>query len=363
MGKKIVVSSWGSDVRNNSKLVYYQLKYEDPTIDIHYPPLNRKDQYLKIWKFARYADAIIHGDCETVKHTPYGNMIPIGIDLEPFDLLMQGYPATSEDTSILYAPSNQFYTGTIYTEAVLKRVSARYANSVEIRKIHGLPYREAIKRYLGHGAAVDDIAIFSFGLFALEAMYLGRTVFTTLCEEEFFGEDPKLDAPVISVHSEEEFFQNMVAYLDGDRADALETNQSFIRERCSASIVARQYQCLYERLMAGERIEQFVSQAWDRELHRLLAGLKVDEGDYYPQVTDILLKKREYGKLMHEVQMGMGLNNDIDMLAKYICALEAAEQGSQSVSVRKNNEAVISTAAFKETYQRARELAFTHRAE
>jgi tetratricopeptide (TPR) repeat protein len=78
MGKRIVVSSWGSDVRNNSKLVYYQLQYENPAIEIPYPPLNRRDQYGKIWKFAQYADAMVHGDSELIKHTPFGSMIPIG---------------------------------------------------------------------------------------------------------------------------------------------------------------------------------------------------------------------------------------------------------------------------------------------
>jgi len=360
MGKRIVVSSWGSDVRNNSKLVYYQLQYEDPTIEIPYPPLNRRDQYGKIWKFAQYADAMVHGDSELIKHTPFGSMIPIGIDLEPFDLLLKDHPRRPGRTSILYAPSNQFYKGTAYTEAVLKRVGARWGEAVEIRKVHGLPYEEAIRRYVGQGAAIDDIAIFSFGLFALEAMYLGRTVFTTFRQEEYFGDDPKREAPIVSVHSEEDFFQKMVAYLDADRTDPLEAYQRFIRERCSSSVIAQQYQGLYERLMEGERIEQYVSQEWNQEFQSFLAGRKIDVRNYYPQVTDILLKRKDYGKLMHEVQMGMGLNNDFDLLAKCIFALEATNQGDRAMGVRRNNEAVVSTAAFTEAYQRARELALSH---
>jgi tetratricopeptide (TPR) repeat protein len=357
MGKRIVVSSWGSDVRNNSKIVYYQLQYEDPAVRLPYPPLNRKDQYGKIWKFAQYADAVVHADNETINHTPYGMMIPIGIDTEPFDSLLKDHPRQSERTSILYAPANQFYKGTAYAEAVLKRIGARYGESVEIRKIHGLPYEEAIKRYLGRGAAIDDIAIFSFGLFTLEAMYLGRTVFTTLRQEEYFGDDMKLAAPIISVHNEEDFFQKMVSYLDADDQDPIESYQTFIRERCSMSVIARQYLNIYERLMAGERIEQYASQTWNREFQRLLSGQKVDQGDYYPQVTDMLLKRRGYEKLMHEVQMGMGLNNDIDLLAKYIYALEAQDLKEQALAVRKGNEAAVTGTPFSHAYARARELA------
>ncbi len=359
MGKKIVVSSWGSDVRNNSKLVYYQLKYEDPSIAIPYPPLNRKDQYLKIWKFAQHADVLVHGDCETVKHTPYGQMIPIGIDMEPFDLLMAENHVTDEKKSILYAPSNQFYKGTNYTETVLKRINDRYGEKIEIRKIHGIPYQEAIKRYLGNGAAVDDIAIFSFGLFTLEAMYLGRTVFTTLRKEEFFGEDPKLKAPIISVHNEKDFFNKLIAFIESDFTDHHDSYKRFIRENFSSLVIAKKYKDLYERIISGEKIEQYVSQEWNREFNLLLSKQKVDQRDYYPRVTDILLQKQDFEKLLHEVQMGMGLNDDVDLSAKYILTLELTNQKDRALAERTANEKIVSTGAFMTRYNRAKDLYYS----
>jgi tetratricopeptide (TPR) repeat protein len=356
MGKKIVVSSWGSDVRNNSKIVYYQLKYENQAAIFPYPPLNRKDQYLKIWQFAQYADAIIHGDCETVKHTPFGKMIPIGIDLEPFDLLLEGNKVSDERKSILYAPSNQFYKGTNYTEAVLKKVTARYGERVEIRKIHGLPYREAIKRYLGYGAAVDDIAMFSFGLFALEAMYLGRTVFTTLCKEEYFGKDPKLETPVVSVHNESDFYDKLIEFIELDVMDRQQSSREYVKENFSAVVIASKYKDLYEKLVSGERTEQYVSQKWNEEFNSLIAKQKIDRKDYYPTVTDMLLKNRDFNRLMHEVQMGMGLNDDLDLLAKYILVLELTNQKDEAAAMRTANVNVVSTGAFINLYNRSKEL-------
>jgi tetratricopeptide (TPR) repeat protein len=360
MGKKIVVSSWGSDVRNNSKMVYYQLKYEDQSLEIPYPPLNRKDQYLKIWKFAQHADVVVHGDCETVKHTPYGKMIPIGIDLEPFDLLMKENRVPAERKSVLYAPSNQFYKGTNYTEAVLKRITERYGEKIEIQKIHGLPYQEAIKKYLGYGAAVDDIAIFSFGLFTLEAMYLGRTVFTTLCKEEYFGEDPKLKTPIISVHSENDFFRKLTEFIETDRSDHHNSYKSFIRENFSSSHIAYKYKELYEQLMSRERIEQYVSQEWNQEFNLLVSKRKIDMRDYYTKVTDILLIKNDFDKLFHEVQMGSGLNDDCDLLAKYVLMLELMNQKEKALEARKNNNHVVSTQAFVNSYNRAKELYYSN---
>ncbi|MCG6533116.1 MAG: tetratricopeptide repeat protein [Syntrophales bacterium LBB04] len=359
MGKKIVVSSWGSDVRNNSKIVYYQLKYEEVSADIPYPPLNRKDQYNKIWKFAQYSDAIVHGDQEVCKHTPNGIMIPGGIDLEPFDLLMAGNRVTDEKKSILYAPSNQFYKGTNYTEAVLKRINDRYGEKIEIRKIHGLPYHEAIKRYLGNGAAVDDIAIFSFGLFTLEAMYLGRSVFATLRKEEYFGDDPKLKAPIINVNNKQDFYNKLVDFIDLDYVDHNDEYKGFILNNFSALVMAQKYKKLYERLLSGEKIEHYISQEWYKEFNLVLCNQKIDKRDYYPKVTDLLLEKKELEKLLHEVQMGMGLNDDVDLLAKYILALEVTNQEDPALAARMANKKLVSTGAFMQRYKRAKDLYYS----
>ncbi len=359
MGKKIIVSSWGSDVRNNSKLVYYQLKYNDPAIQIPYPPLNRKDQYLKIWHFAQYADAIVHGDCELVKHTPYGKMIPIGVDLELFDLLMKENTVTDNRISILYAPSNQFYKGTNYTEAVLKRINERYGEKIEIRKIHGLPYQEAIKRYLGKGAAIDDIN-FAFGLFGVEAMYLGRTVFTTFRKEEYFGEDPKLVAPIISVDNEDDFYNKLAEFIESDYIDRSDSYKKFIRENFSSVVIAERYKNLYEMAMSGEKIEQYVSQDWNKEFNSFISKEKIDKQDYYTKVTDILLKENDFEKLLHEVQMGMGLNDDVDLLAKYILVFELTNQKDKALEARTNNNHIVSTGAFANSYNRAKELYFSN---
>ncbi len=356
MGKKIVVSSWGSDVRNNSKIVYYHLQYEELSADIPYPPLNRKYQYGKIWKFAQYADAIVHGDNEVCKHTPYGIMIPGGIDLEPLDTVIKGNNATGKKLSILYAPANQFYKGTKYTEAILRIINDRYGERIEIRKVHGLPYQEAIKIYPGKGAAIDDIAIFSFGLFALEAMYLGRTVFTSLRKEEYFGDDPRLNAPIIPVSNKQDFLDKLISFIDADPIDHDEEYSAFVRNNFSALVMAQKYKELYARLMSGEKIEQHVSQEWYREYNLLLSNQKIDQRDYYPKVTDLLLQKQEFEKLLHEVQMGSGLNDDVDLLAKHILALELTNQQDRASADRNMNTKFVSTGAFTERYDRAKHL-------
>ncbi|HPX12105.1 MAG TPA: tetratricopeptide repeat protein [Syntrophales bacterium] len=356
MGKKIVVTSWGSDVRNNSKVIYYQLRYEGAGNCIPYPPLNRRDQYFKIWKFAQYADAVIHSDHEVVKHAPYGNMIPICIDEELLDGLAGGEERGTGKVSVIHAPSNQFYKGTPYVNEVLQKISGRYGDRVEIRRIQGLSHREALGKYAGYGAAIDQIGSISFGLFALEALYLGRTVFTSFQEDEFFGDDPKMRTPVIAVKNQEDFHDRLVRFLDSEPVDRTGEHRRFILDNFSAAVVARQYRDLYERLLSGKTLRHYVSQEWHREFSLLLSNRKVDERDFYPRVTDVLLRRRAFEKLFHEIRMGMGLNDDADLLAKYMLALELTGRKDQEAEARRAYQAPLSTDAFQKRYARAREL-------
>ena len=355
LGKKIIVSSWGSDVRNNSKIIYYQLKFEAPHLDLPYPPLNTKKQYLKIWKFSQYADAMINGDSETLKHMPFGTMIPIGIDLEPFQEIGRECLKNSSQFSILYAPSNTLYKGSKYTKKILDRITAKYGDRIEIRKIHGLPYKEAIKQYPGFGIAVDDIN-FSFGLFALEAMALGRTVFCSRRDNEFVKNDPKLIAPVVSVFNEEDFFNRMVDFIENPNRMNPPALEQFVTEHFSGEVIADQYKKMYEMLLSEEKIPSLVSQDWMKEFDRFIQGKKIDQNDYYPKVTDLLLQRRDMEKLSHEIQMGFGLNNDLELLAKYIFYLEVTGQNETIHQLKNQNANAVASPEFDQQYSRAKAL-------
>ncbi len=355
MGKKIVVSSWGSDVRNNSKIVYYQLAFEELSSDIPYPPLNRKNQYYKIWKFSQHADAVIHGDTEHRRHTPYGMMIPIPIDPEPLDAVRADTDQNTNKFSIIAAPSNQFYKGSQYALRLVERIKTRYGNTIDFRMIHGQAYAEALKSYVGTGIAIEGIN-FTTGLFALEAMYLGRRVLCCMKAKEFSPGDPKLSPLFLSVNNEEELFQQAVACIEGQVPIEAEALKDFVHDHFSADVVASQYKELYEKMVANEVLSFTVNRQWMTEFDFFIKQQKIDQRDYYPRVTDLLIRKKRWPALFHEIEMGQGLNNDCELLTKYIVALEATGQGDQAEQVRKNNLKATLTDDFKNYYRRAKTL-------
>jgi len=355
LGKKIIVSSWGSDVRNNSKIIYYQLMFDDNNIVLPYPPLNRKDQFLNIWKFSQYADAIIHGDTEHRRHTPFGKTIPIPIDPEPYDAVRTAIDQVDNKFSILTAPSNQFYKGSKYALRLMDKLKSQYGDHLDYRIIHGQSYEEALKSYPGTGLAIEGIN-FTTGLFALEAMYLGRRVLCCMKANEFSIEDPKLSPLFLSVNNEHELYEQAVACIKGQIPIGSEILKDFVLEHFSAEKVARQYKDIYEKVLANEPLSFIINREWLREFDLFIRQQKIDQRDYYPQVTDLLIRKKHWQALFHEINMGLGLNNDCDLLAKYIFALEATGQHDQAERTRKNNLKITLIDDFKKYYVRAKTL-------
>lgn len=95
------------------------------------------------------------------------------------------------------------------------------------------------------------------------------------------------------------------------------------------------------------------------EFDLLLSNHKIDKRDYYPKVTDILLQKQAFDKLSHEVQMGRGLNDDVDLLAKYILVLELTNKSDHASAERTANRKLVTTRAFMERYNRAKDLFYS----
>jgi len=353
MGKKVVVSSFGSDVRNNSKLVYWQLKYDDPTLELPRPPLCTRPQYFKIWQFAQHADAIVSGDTELCAHVPWSTTIPIPIDLEPLSALKAAPQPEAQVFSILHAPSNNLLKGSRYIMRACERLKRTYGERIELRYIHGVAAQDALKMYPGRGVAIDQVNM-TLGLFALEAMYLGRPVVCTLRAEEFLATETKLRAPVVRVGSEEEMCAAVAEFIEGRAEADLKALEDYVVEHHSAEVVARQYKALYERLLAGEALPSHPGQRWMRQFDRLIRGQKVDRDGYYPKVTDLLLARRDWEALAHEVQNGLGLSNDADLLAKLVLSHAAAGRGGMAEQLEKQNAKAVATPEYRQAYARAR---------
>lgn len=134
--------------------------------------------------YAARADACIVGSYDAARWLPGAQVVPPGVDLRAFR------PVPSSDRPrplVVHAPSNRARKGTDHVIAACSRLP------VELDIVEGLPHQEARRRYERADIVVDQLNAGWYGLFAIEAMALGKPVVTFLHEdavrrtEEAFG--------------------------------------------------------------------------------------------------------------------------------------------------------------------------------
>jgi glycosyltransferase involved in cell wall biosynthesis len=124
--------------------------------------------------WARRAGARVVGSYDAIRWVPDAHVIPPGIDVRAIE------PAPPSDRSrpvVLHAPSSRRRKGTEHV------VSACEQLDVELEIVEGLDHREAFERYRRADVIVDQLNAGWYGVFAIEAMALGKPVVTFLHEE------------------------------------------------------------------------------------------------------------------------------------------------------------------------------------
>jgi hypothetical protein len=145
--------------------------------------------------WGRRAGAQIVGSFDAARWVPEAEVIPPGIDLAG---IQPAPPSDREPPVVVHAPSRRSRKG---TEAV---VAACSQLPVELQIVEGLDHREAFERYRAADIVVDQLIAGWYGVFAIEAMALGKPVVTFLHDEavrrteKAFG----VEVPVVSATGE-----------------------------------------------------------------------------------------------------------------------------------------------------------------
>jgi glycosyltransferase involved in cell wall biosynthesis len=121
--------------------------------------------------YGRRADAQIVGSFDALRWVPDAEMIPPGLDLRPFTPVP---PTDRERPVVVHAPSDRKKKGTEYVIAACAQLP------VELDIVEGLPHEQARERYARADIVVDQLNAGWHGVFALEAMALGKPVVVRL---------------------------------------------------------------------------------------------------------------------------------------------------------------------------------------
>jgi glycosyltransferase involved in cell wall biosynthesis len=141
--------------------------------------------------WAHHAGARVVGSYDAIRWVPDAHVIPPGIDVRAIELAP---PTDRERPVVLHAPSSRSKKGTEHVVAACKELD------VELEIVEGLDHREAFERYRNADVIVDQLNAGWYGVFAIEAMALGKPVVTFLHDEavrkteEAFG----VDVPIVN---------------------------------------------------------------------------------------------------------------------------------------------------------------------
>jgi len=145
--------------------------------------------------WSRRAGARIVGSYDAVRWVPDAHVIPPGIDIAGIE---PSPPSGRDRPLVLHAPSSRSRKGTEHVVAACAELN------LDLEIVEGLDHRRAFDRYRRADVIVDQLNAGWYGVFAIEAMALGKPVVSFLHDEavrrteEAFG----LEVPIVSVTRE-----------------------------------------------------------------------------------------------------------------------------------------------------------------
>jgi glycosyltransferase involved in cell wall biosynthesis len=145
--------------------------------------------------WANRAGARIVGSYDAIRWVPDAVVVPPGIDLREYT---PAPPSDSTRPVVLHAPSSRRRKGTQHVIAACEQLP------VELEIIEGLHHDEARRRYERADIVVDQLNAGWYGLFAIEAMALGKPVVTFLHDEAVARTEEafQTEVPIVSATAE-----------------------------------------------------------------------------------------------------------------------------------------------------------------
>lgn len=173
LNKKVIMQHWGSDVRMYSRSIK-----TNPYIKVK--NANEDDIKRKLQFLSKHIEHCIVSDYELYEYVKdcYSNihLIRQAIDLDKYRVSSN----KNNKLCIVHAPSSPEIKGTKYVLEAVEKLKQKYNFDFEL--VQGMSHEEAKKIYAKADIIIDQLLCGSYGLFAIEAMAMGKPVITWISE-------------------------------------------------------------------------------------------------------------------------------------------------------------------------------------
>ena len=192
--------------------------------------------------WAARAGACIVGSYDAARWVPDADVIPPGIDLED---VVPIPPTDRERPIVVHAPSSRRRKGTEHVIAACEQLD------VDLELIEGLHHDEAFARYRSADVVVDQLNAGWYGVFAIEAMALGKPVVTFLHDEAVARTEQAFGVTVPIVSATKDTLVDRLRPLVEDAAERRRlgaASRAYVERVHDADVVADRLLDVYARL-------------------------------------------------------------------------------------------------------------------
>ena len=192
--KKIFFEFHGTDLRDYERFCKLSGMTFDPCEATSIKQHKRNEKICKI------ADGIIIHDDELIPYLPKicapVYVVPLRVDISSFNPI---YPQIQKNKiRIIHAPSHRAFKGTKFVIEAFDDLRKNY-NSIEMVLVEGKTQKEAFELYKTADIIIDQLFAGTYGVFAIEAMALGKPVITYISDDMKNKLPP--DLPIVSANS------------------------------------------------------------------------------------------------------------------------------------------------------------------
>jgi len=193
-------------------------------------------------KWARRAGAVVIGSYDAIRWVPNAHVIPPGIDVAAIEPVP---PKDRDHPVVLHAPSSRSRKGTEEVVAAAEKLG------LNLELVEGVDHRAAFERYRGADLVVDQLNAGWYGMFAIEAMALGKPVVAFLHEEALQRTEEAFGVKVPIVHATKETLPDVLHDLLSNPAELRRigaASRAYVEQVHDLSVVADRLLDLYAGL-------------------------------------------------------------------------------------------------------------------
>lgn len=254
LGKKVIVSAYGADVRVErvTRALGPYNCCTDCTQRLVACICDERRAARNLAHVRRYADLTLSmGDM--IEYTPgsRNGVFYWAIDLKKWPFV--GVPLASSPVKVVHAPNHAQFKGTRYlVECVARLQKEGYA--VELMLVQGLKNDEAMERYKQADIVADQFLVGWHGNFAVEAMALGKPVVAYIRKPEEYL--PKgIECPIVSANPDS-LKQALVTLIENPhlRYDLGIRGRRYVEQVFSLERVGERMDRLYRQLQQGTTV-------------------------------------------------------------------------------------------------------------